>query len=172
MIVRRETAADHEAVRHLLAEAFAGPAEARLVDMLRARGDHLPDLALVAEVEGQVVGHIFFSRVLVEDRATGTATPALALAPVAVAPAHQRTGIGGALVRAALEKAAQHPEAAVVVLGHPEYYPRFGFRPASRFGIEPPWPDIPDEAFLVLPLPAYTEACRGVVVYPSAFDAV
>lgn len=63
------------------------------------------------------------------------------------------------------------PEAAVIVLGHPaDYYPRFGFQRASAVGIEPPWPGIPDEAFMVRPLPAFTEACRGVVVYPPAFD--
>lgn len=172
MNVRPETTADHEAIRRLLTEAFGGPAEARLVDLIRAREGHVPELTLVAEVDGEIVGHILFSGVLVEDRATGTATPALALAPMAVAPGHQRRGIGTALARAALERADERPEAAVIVLGHPEYYPRFGFQPASRFGIEPPWPDIPDDAFLVVPLAGYTEACRGVVVYPSAFDVV
>jgi len=172
MIVRPETAADHEAVRRLLTEAFGGPAEARLVDLLRARVDHLPDLALVAEDGGDILSHIFFSQVRVEDRATGAVTPALALAPMAVSPRSQRTGIGTVLVGAALDRAAARPEAAVIVLGHPGYYPRFGLEPARRYGIEPPWPDIPDDAFMVLPLPAYTEACRGVVVYPSAFNAV
>ena len=166
MIIRPETPADHEAVAQLLTEAFGGPAEARLVELLRATDDYVPDLSLVAEVNGEVVGHILFSLVRVGDQA------ALALAPMAVAPAHQRTGVGTALAGAALERAASRPEAAVIVLGHPEYYPRFGFVPGSRFGIVPPWPDIPDEAFLVLPLPGYTEACRGVVVYSPAFDEV
>ena len=166
MIIRPETPADHEAVAELLTDAFGGPTEARLVDLLRATDDYVPDLTLVAEIDGQVVGHVAFSRVKVG------AESALALAPMAVAPAHQRTGVGTALARAALERAADRAEAAVIVLGHPEYYPRFGFVPASRFGIVPPWPDVPDDAFLVLPLPGYTEACRGVVVYPPAFDEV
>ena len=166
MIVRPETPADHEAVARILTDAFDGPAEARLVELLRASDDHIPDLSLVAEVDGEVVGHIMFSRIRVGD------SPALALAPMAVAPAHQRSGVGTALAQASLERAQGRSEAAVVVLGHPGYYPRFGFVPARRFGIEPPWPDIPDDAFLVLPLPGYTEACRGVVVYPPAFDAV
>ena len=166
MSVRPASTADYAAVARLLADAFGGPGEARLVELIRASDGHLPDLELVADLDGEVVGHILLSPV----RVGGAA--ALALAPMAVAPAHQRRGIGSALVRAGVERAAARPEAAVVVLGHPEYYPRFGFERASAYGVEPPWPEIPDEAFLVLPLPAYTEACRGVVVYPPAFDAV
>ena len=172
MILRPEQPADHEAIGRLLTDAFGGPAEARLVELLRTSPAYIPDLALVAEVDGTVVGHILFTVVAVEDRPAGETTPALALAPMAVAPAHQRTGIGTALARAGLERAETRLEAAVIVLGHPDYYPRFGFRRASAFGIVPPWPDIPDEAFLVLPLPAYTGRCRGVVVYPPAFDEV
>lgn len=166
MNVRPVTAADHEAVGRILVDAFGGPAEARLVELLRSSDAYVPGLELVAEVDGEVVGHILFTAVRV-----GEAT-ALALAPMAVARVHQGNGVGTALARAGLERAAGRPEAAVIVLGHPEYYPRFGFVPASRFGIEPPWPGIPDDAFLVLPLPGYTDACRGVVVYPPAFDSV
>lgn len=169
MIVRPETPADHASVARLVTDAFGGDGEARLIDVIRSSPDHIPDLSLVAEMNGAVVGHILFSPVLVEDGETGTSTPALALAPMAVAPSHQRTGVGSALVRAGLDRAASRPEAAVIVLGHPEYYPRFGFEPASGFGIVPPWPDIPDDAFLVLPLPAWTDACRGLVVYPPVF---
>ncbi len=172
MIVRPETAADHEAVAAVVTAAFGQPAEARLVELIRASEDHLPELSLVAEVDGEVVGHILFSPVSVEDRSSGSSTAALALAPMAVAPEHQGRGVGSALVAAGLERAATRPEAAVIVLGHPGYYPRFGFERARAYGIEPPWPDVPDDAFLVLPLPAYTERCRGVVVYPPPFDAV
>ena len=166
MIVRPGTAADREAVARILSDAFGGPAEGRLVELLRESDAYIPDLDLVAEVDGDVVGHILFTRVRVGD------ATALALAPMAVAPAHQRKGVGTALARAGLERVAGRREAAVIVLGHPAYYPRFGFVPASRFGITPPWPGIPDDAFLVLPLPGYTDACRGVVVYPPAFDSV
>ena len=166
MIVRPETPADHDQIARLLTDAFGGPAEARLVDLLRAGPAYVPELALVAEVDGSVVGHILFTVVTVDG------VPALALAPMAVTPSRQRTGIGSALVRAGLTRAEARPEAAVIVLGHPDYYPRFGFQRARAFGIEPPWPGVPDEAFLVWPLPAYSEACRGVVVYPPAFDEV
>ena len=168
MIVRPETDADHEAAAAVVTAAFGQPAEARLVELVRASDEYVPELSLVADLAGDVVGHILFSRVRV-----GTwALPALALAPLAVAPAHQGRGVGGALVRAGLERAATRPEQAVVVLGHPAYYPRFGFEPARAYGIEPPWPDVPEDAFLVRLLPAYTERCRGVEEYPPAFDAV
>jgi putative acetyltransferase len=172
MILRPERPGDHDDIARLLTEAFGGPAEARLVELLRASPAYIPELALVAEVDGSVAGHILFTRVTVDDPGRETSTPALALAPMAVAPDHQRAGIGTALVLAGVERAQPRPEAAIIVLGHPEYYPRFGFEPASTYGIEPPWPDIPDDAFLVLPLPGHTKECRGVVVYPPAFDEV
>ncbi|MDQ4070683.1 MAG: N-acetyltransferase [Actinomycetota bacterium] len=166
MIVRPEAPEDHEAVRGVVTAAFGRPEEARLVELIRASGAYVPELALVAEVDGEVVGHILFSRVRVGD------ATALALAPMAVAPDRQGRGVGTALVRTGLDRAAGRPEAAVIVLGHPGYYPRFGFRPARAYGIQPPWPDVPDDAFLILPLPGYTDGCRGVVVYPPPFDAV
>ena len=172
MVVRQETAADFAVVSVVLTEAFGQPDEAVLVERLRAEGHHVPGLTLVAEVDHAVVGHILLSRVVVEDRAAGTVTPALALAPLAVAPEHQNKGIGAVLVEAALERARQHPEAVVVVLGHPAYYPRFGFVPAVSLGISAPWPGIPSDAFMVRPLPSYSEACRGIVRYPPAFDGV
>lgn len=169
--VRPETPEDFDAITTLLAEAFGQPGEARLVRSLRADGAHVPELTLVAEVDGTVVGHILFSAVVVEDPELGNSTPGLALAPMAVLPAHQRQGIGSTLVRAALERADNRPEAVVVVVGHPDYYPRFGFVAASSLSISVPWPDIPDDAVLVRPLPAYGEGCRGVVRYPEAFHA-
>jgi putative acetyltransferase len=170
--VRPETSEDFDAITALLTEAFGQPAEARLVQGLRAEGVHVPDLTLVAEVDGTVVGHILFSGVVVEDLELGTSTPGLALAPMAVLPAHQRRGIGSTLVRAALERADHRPEAVVVVVGHPRYYPRFGFVAASSLSISVPWPDIPADAVMVRPLPAYSESCRGLVRYPRAFDAL
>ena len=172
MVVRPEERADYDAVAVVLTEAFGQPDESLLVERLRSEGHHVEELTLVAELDGAVVGHVLFSRVVVEDGPGDATTPALALAPMAVLPAHQRNGVGSALVRSALERAEQRAEAAVIVLGHPAYYPRFGFLPAVSLGISAPWPDVPADAFMVRPLPAYTERCRGVVRYPRAFHTL
>ncbi len=117
--IRAEMRHDHEAIAELLTMAFDGPDEARLVDMLRRDG-HLA-LSLVAEAAGTILGHVALSPIAAD-------FPALALAPVAVHPAMQGRGIGSALIRAAQQAFADH---AIVVLGEPEYYGRFGFAPAD-----------------------------------------
>jgi len=126
----------------------------------------VPDLALVAEENDQVVGHIVFSYATLKD---DEEFRVLALAPMAVTPGLQRRGIGGALVEAGLERADDRGEPLVIVVGHPTYYPRFGFEPARRHGIEPPSADFPDDAFMVRRLSGYSERQRGRVVYPAAF---
>jgi putative acetyltransferase len=167
MIVRPETPSDYEAIGELLRSAFGGADESRLVRSLRASDNYVPDLALVAEENGKVVGHIVFSYVTLKD---DEEFRVLALAPMAVTPGCQRRGIGGALVEAGLERADDRGEPLVVVVGHPTYYPRFGFEPARRYGIEPPSTDFPDTAFMVRRLSRYSERHRGRVVYPPAFD--
>ncbi|MDO9486855.1 MAG: N-acetyltransferase [Sphingomonadaceae bacterium] len=119
MRIRDAVPADFPAIHAVVAAAFGQPDEARLVDRLRADGDAL--IELVAEAHGEIVGHILFSRLGI-----GAAAGA-ALAPLAIAPAHQRRGLGGALTRAGLDRCRQRGVPAVVVLGHPDYYPRFGF---------------------------------------------
>ncbi|HEX2054654.1 MAG TPA: N-acetyltransferase [Actinomycetota bacterium] len=169
MGIRLETHWDHDPIRRLLTAAFGRVAEAKLVDALRQSDAYVPQLALVAENSTVVLGHILFSRVTLESQPPAKV---LALAPVAVFPAFQRRGVGSALIREGLARADRMGEPLVVVLGHPEYYPRFGFVPASSLGITPPWPDIPDEAFMVKPLSGYREDMRGVVRYPPEFDQV
>ena len=171
MIVRETAVADHEAVARLVTAAFGQPDEAQLIEQIRDSPYAVAGLELVAEVDGHIAGHILFSRVQVRDAGSGAETPALALAPMAVDPPSQRRGIGSALVRAGLEKADSQGEGAVIVLGHPSYYPRFGFEPAGPSGIEPPWPDIPGDAFMLRRLTAFDPRCRGVVVYAPPFDA-
>jgi putative acetyltransferase len=165
--VRPETGADQDAIRHVHERAFAPSiGEAKLVDALRAAGDLVPDLCLVAEQGGEVVGHIAYSRA-----GLGSGHEALALAPMAVLPERQRDGIGSALVRGSLDRAAGTGFPLVVVLGHPEYYPRFGFEPGAAHGILDPY-GVPPEAWMVHLLPACTPEARGLVKYAKAFSLV
>ncbi len=130
IVIRSEEKKDWAAIHALNSAAFRSPAEADLVDALRRQAH--PAISLLAEDSQTVVGHIMFSPVVLpgypELRIMG-------LAPMAVLPQHQRRGIGSALVRAGLAECRKLGFGAVVVLGHPDYYPRFGFSPASRFGI-------------------------------------
>ncbi|MET9148105.1 N-acetyltransferase [Streptomyces sp. NPDC004042] len=163
---RPETAADTAAVRDVNLAAFPTPAEADLVDALRADPTAWIDgLSLLATApDGTVTGHALLTRCHIGDR------PALALAPCAVLPAAQRTGAGSAAVRAALDAARARGEHLVVVLGHPAYYPRFGFTPASRFGIRAPF-EVPDEAMMALPLDDARPVPAGTIRYAAAFGA-
>lgn len=166
--IRGETAADIGAVAALNRAAFERAAEADLVDDLRAAGRAA--LSLVAERDGVLLGHILFSPVSIE-RAGADLRP-LGLAPMAVRPDAQRTGIGAALVRAGLAACRAGGSGAVVVLGHAEYYPRFGFVPASRFGLRSEY-DVPDDVFLACELtPGALADARGLVRYAPEFAAV
>lgn len=161
--VREERASDHEAVRAINRLAFGGDEEENLVAALRESADLR--LSMVAEVEGVVVGHIMFSRLsIVTDSET---IEALALAPVAVHPDHQRRGVGSALVRSGLQACAERGDRIVIVLGHPEYYPRFGFSAALAERIKAPFSG---PAFMALELvPNALAGVEGVVRYASAF---
>ncbi|MFF3459121.1 GNAT family N-acetyltransferase [Streptomyces sp. NPDC002730] len=161
---RPETAADIPAVRAVNAAAFATAEEAGLVDALRLDGAAwLPGTSYVAEAaDGTVAAYALLTRCHVGD------VPAVALAPVAVAPEHQRKGAGQAVVRAVLDLARVRGERLVLVLGHPGYYPRFGFEPASRYGIRPTF-EVADEAMMVLVLDSSGGVPRGTIRYPAAF---
>lgn len=161
---RPETEADVPRVREINAAAFPTPDEAGLVDALRAdREAWLPGLSYVAEApDGTVAAYALITRCRVDG------VPAAALAPVAVAPAYQRTGAGQAVVRAVLDAARLRGERLVLVLGHPEYYPRFGFVRASEYGIRPTF-EVPDEAMMALDLDGSGAVTRGTITYPSAF---
>jgi putative acetyltransferase len=165
MRIRRETEADHAAVAEVTAAAFGQEDEARLVEAIRACEEFVPELTLVAEEEGRIVGHVMFSYSALE----GSKTRLLQLSPLSVAPDRQNSGIGAALTREALRLADERGEPLVLVLGHPSYYPRFGFRPASTLGLEAPNPDWPDEAFMAAPLTAYDPAIRGRVTFAPPF---
>jgi putative acetyltransferase len=167
MQIRAEQPADVAAVHAVNRAAFETTTEADLVDALRVQAE--PMISLVAEDAGSIVGHICFSPVTLSGHAE---LKIMGLAPMAVLPAEQRRGIGSALVRAGLERCRQLGSAAVVVLGHPEYYPRFGFVPASRFGIGSEY-DVPDDVFMALELEAgILNGKSGTIRYHAAFANV
>lgn len=158
---------DLEAIRRVNQLAFEGPVEADIVDALRDAGAVVA--SLVADLDGVVVGHILFSPVTVE---TANQECAIAgLAPMAVVPSHQHTGIGSELVREGLARCRAAGYRAVVVLGHPGYYPRFGFSVAAERGLHCAWPVRP-EAFMALELtPHALNGILGQVAYHAAFGA-
>ncbi|MEU4920673.1 GNAT family N-acetyltransferase [Streptomyces parvus] len=161
---RPETADDITAIRAINLAAFPTSGEADLIDALRTDPKAWIDgLSLVTEgSDGTLAGHALLTRCHVDG------APALALAPCAVRPSAQRTGAGSTAIRAALDAARSLGENLVLVLGHPEYYPRFGFTPASRFGIRAPF-DVPDEAMMALALDGTRPVPTGTVQYPAAF---
>jgi putative acetyltransferase len=166
MRIRPETEADRAAIAEVTTAAFGRQDEAGIVEAIRASEGFVPELSLVAEEDGRIVGHIMLSYVGLD----GSETRLLELAPMSVTPDRQRAGIGSALVRKGLRLADERGEPLVLVLGHPTYYPRFGFRPASSLGLAAPDPTLPDEVFMVIPLRAYDESIRGRVVFPPALS--
>jgi putative acetyltransferase len=164
IIIREESSEDHEAVFDINTTAFPSPAEAELVDVLRAQAD--PILSLVACAGELVVGHILFTPVTLSGHPE---LQLLGLAPMAVSPERQNTGIGRRLVRAGLERCRGLRAQAVVVLGHPKFYSRFGFEPASRFAIDSDY-DVPDEVFMAQELfPGVLQDVAGRISYHAAF---
>jgi len=165
MLIRSEQEKDRTAVHAVNVSAFDTPLEANLADALRVRAD--PIVSLVAEDNGAILGHIIFSPVSLSGH---PALRIMGLAPMAVAPVHQRKGIGSALVRAGLEQCKQLGFGAVVVLGHPAYYPRFGFTSSTRFGIGCEY-DVPEEVFMVVELHAgFLRGRSGTIKYDAAFS--
>ena len=165
MQTRTERAADIPAVRAVNLAAFDTRMEADLVDALRLQAD--PIVSLVAEDEdGAIVGHILFSPVTLGE---GSPLRIAGLAPMAVIPARQRGGIGSRLVSSGLEHCRRQGFVAAVVLGHAAYYPRFGFRPASIFGLRCEY-DVPDDVFMALELePGALAGRSGTVRYHPVF---
>jgi len=166
--IRIEEARDYGAVSAINLAAFEGGPEADLVDTLRLScADHL---SLVAEEDGMLVGHILFTPVMVES--PDGVVEGMGLAPMAVTPERHRCGVGSKLVRHGLEVLQKRSCPFVVVLGHPEYYPRFGFERASDHSLRSQWEGVPDEAFMVLVFDSeILPDGGGVARYRDEFDA-
>lgn len=168
MDVRAERPEDIPAIRRVNEEAFGQPLEARLVEQLRANGGIT--LSLVAVVDDRIVGHLLFSPVKVSsghDEVMG-----VGLGPVAVLPEYQRQGIGTKLINEGIGGMREAGSPFIVVLGHAEYYPRFGFVPASRYGVRCQW-EVPDDVFMLLPLDsALLPGVAGMAVYRDEFAEV
>ncbi|WP_429912635.1 GNAT family N-acetyltransferase [Glycocaulis sp.] len=173
MLIRPETEQDQTAVHRLTHAAFQRDDEARLVDLLRDKhGDEA--ISLVAEIPGNgLAGHIMLSPAPIVDEAGGVVINGLALAPVSVDPAGQRSGVGSALCRSALSCAQARGAPYVVLIGHPAYYPRFGFVPAGPLGIRCPYEGVPEEAFMIARLDrAAMEGVCGLVRFDSVFEGL
>ena len=167
MHIRQEQPADYEAVYRVVKEAFAGAehssgTEQDLVAALRKSGAFIPELSLVAEADGQIVGHILFTRAQV------CGQEVLALAPLSVLPSHQRQGVGLALMERGHAAAARMGYNYAVVLGHPAYYPKAGYLPAGRYGIRAPF-DVEEGAFLALRLREDAPPLDGTMAYDPTF---
>ncbi len=165
IVIRQEQPEDVAMIHHVVHQAFGQAAEANLVDALRRNGK--AKISLVAEDNGRVIGHILFSEVTLEGQLTG-----IGLAPMAVSPERQNEGIGSRLVEEGLKRCREAGYLFAVVLGHPEFYPRFGFVRASLFGLKSEY-NVRDEAFMALELAKGSLAgFAGMVKYQPEFNEV
>ena len=166
--IRREKDKDIPVISEIHRAAFGGETEPRLVEAIRKSDGFIPELSLVAEVDGNIVGHILFSPITIETKADPV--PVLSLAPMAVLPEYQNQGIGSELIRTGLSECQQLGHYIVIVVGYPKYYTRFGFVPAAKKGLKLSF-DVPDEAFLVFEgITGALDGVSGTVIYPPFFN--
>ncbi|MEK3856245.1 GNAT family N-acetyltransferase [Cytobacillus sp. FSL H8-0458] len=174
ILIRQELPEDYDSTEEMVKEAFlneeySNKTEHFLVKRLRNSDAFIPELSLVALTQAkEVVGHILLSKIKIKDGEK--AADSLALAPLSVRPDYQGKGIGSQLIRIAFTKAKEAGYHSVVVLGHKDYYPKFGFKPASLWNIHAPF-DVPDEVFMALELKENAlKNAAGVVHYSKAFS--
>lgn len=168
--IRAENPDDYPAIKRVNDLAFGQPNEGMLVGELRRNPSFVPELSLVAVYNGTIVGHILFLpvRIACED----SSAISLSLAPMAVLPEHQGKGIGGRLIEEGIAIAKTKGYESIILVGHPGYYPRFGFQPASRWGIKPPYEGVPDEAFMALELCENSlDGKAGVAEFPREYES-
>jgi putative acetyltransferase len=168
VIIRPETEKDYEKIKRVNDLAFGQKNEGLLVEKLRQTSNYIPALSLVAELNNEIVGHILFYPVSVHS--SGASYPTLSLGPMAVIPAFQRKGVGRQMVFEGLEIAKSLGHDSVIVIGHPEYYPRFGFRLASKWDIKSTF-EVPVEVFMAIELvEGALQGKSGTVEYPKEFE--
>lgn len=168
IIVRQESPTDYPAIYNVNIAAFKRSEEANLVDRLRSTNSFVPDLSMVATAEGKVIGYILFTKINIVGENCNEES--LALAPIAIHPEWQSKGVGSTLIRNGLNKAKDIGYKSVVVLGHQDYYPRFGFIPTNKWGIKPPF-NVPAQLFMGLELQenAFADMNGTVVTYSKEF---
>ncbi|MBC8314546.1 MAG: N-acetyltransferase [Bacteroidales bacterium] len=169
LTIRPETKQDYSAIKKVNDLAFKQENEGTLIEKLRINPEYIPELSLVAEIDGAVRGHILFFPLHVNTDKGGYQT--ISLAPMAVYPDWQRKGIGGQLIREGLLKVEELGHKSVVVVGHPEYYPRFGFRRASEWNVKVPFP-CPDEALMAIEFEKGNLKPGVIKFTPEYFDAL
>jgi putative acetyltransferase len=173
--IRGEQPADYDEIAAVVSSAFGRDDEARLVAELRKLPSFDPALSLVAIADGILVGHVLFTDITIR-QPSGKALPAVALAPVAVRPERQRSGVGSRLVTAGLRACRDRGDRLVIVVGHPDYYPRFGFLPARKRGLEAPFPVNAASVMVCERSPVADVAMQlsigGMVEYPTPFQGV
>ncbi|XID94837.1 GNAT family N-acetyltransferase [Paenibacillaceae bacterium WGS1546] len=169
MIIRTETTLDHEAVYRLNVRAFGNrDDEAKLVEKIRSSEGFIPELSLVAERDGEIVGHLLLSKAVVTEE--GGSRDVIVLAPIAVKPEEQRRGIGSRLISEGLDRCRILGYDLVLLVGHPEYYPKFGFKPARTYGLELRQFDVSDDVFMACELrEGALNEFQGELRYPQAF---
>lgn len=174
MKIRQEQPSDHKKIEEVvrlafLNEEYSDKQEHHLVNRIRQSDAYVPELSLVAvdESNDEIIGHILLSKITIEH--LNKTVDSLALAPLSVEPKYQRKGIGSQLIHTALKRAEELGFHSVIVLGHQDYYPKFGFKRASLWNIKAPF-EVPDEAFMAIELTKDSlKNVQGTVIYSKAF---
>lgn len=169
MIIRTETKSDYEKVYKLNFRAFGNREdESKLVEKIRKSEEFVPELSLVAEKEGEIVGHLLLSKAVVENQDDNHTI--IVLAPIAVKPEYQKQGVGTRLIEEGKKRCKSLGYRLILLIGHPEYYPRLGFQPARKFGLELKQFEVPDEVFMVYEVEEEAlQKINGELKYPRAF---
>jgi putative acetyltransferase len=163
LLIRKETKKDLDAICEVNKLAFGREKESKIVDIIRNSNNFIPELSLVAEIDGKIIGHILFSKIEIHGSAKFIS---LVLAPLAVIPEFQKKGIGAKLIEEGIRKAKELNFESKIVVGHKDYYPRFGFKKASEWKIKCPF-EVPDETFMAMELnEGSLKDKSGTVIFP------